>query len=398
MKYGLYLLIICTLVAPAWADPQSKSFSSWSMEQDQLVVNYRISLREVTRLPDAAHNADLTAVLAAHLQQQLSVTAEQACILTNGTAFPAGTGYLNYRASWRCPEDAASAVISIGAFFQAAPAHIHFARFRLPEQAPFERLYTRHNSSQRVQLQPGADQSERWQDTFLAYVSFGFEHILIGLDHIAFLLTLLILAQRLRDVIFIVTGFTLGHSVTLSMTVLGLATPSISVIEAFIGFTIAFVAVENVAAENGQAARAANWTAAAMLLLTGLGAASLSNFPVVPLLGLSLFAWCYLRLAKTGERARAMRPAITTLFGLIHGFGFASVLLEVGLPEQAIVPALVGFNIGVELGQIAIVLALVAIAALWRRWLPGGLPAAAVLNASLCAIGSYWFVQRLISA
>src|SRR4051794_21217955 len=74
----------------------------------------------------------------------------------------------------------------------------------------------------------------------------GIEHILIGVDHITFLLALLLLCRRVREVAFMVTDFTLGHSLTLSLAVLGLVTPNVPVIEALIGFTIALVAVENI--------------------------------------------------------------------------------------------------------------------------------------------------------
>ena len=84
--------------------------------------------------------------------------------------------------------------------------------------------------------------------SFGAYVALGVEHILIGVDHIAFLLALLILCRRPREVVLMVTGFTLGHSITLTLAVLGVVEPHAPVIEALIGFTIALVAVENVGA------------------------------------------------------------------------------------------------------------------------------------------------------
>ena len=120
------------------------------------------------------------------------------------------------------------------------------------------------------------------------------------------------------------------------------------------------------------------------------------GLPLLTLSGLVLFTIAYLPLSDSRQRAVTLRPLLTLAFGLIHGFGFASVLTEIGLPEQRLLPALAGFNLGVELGQLLIV------ATLWyaarsvqrfglmqnyRAW-----PHAA--SAVLCALGSYWFVAR----
>ena len=118
--------------------------------------------------------------------------------------------------------------------------------------------------------------------------------------------------------------------------------------------------------------------------------------PAVLLLGLALFTLCEGRLAATPDGVRRLRPALTFLFGLVHGFGFAGVLLEIGLPRERLLAALFGFNVGVELGQLAFV-ALFAGAA-WgvRRWARvrdfGPLRDAA--TAALCGVGLYWFVER----
>ncbi len=80
--------------------------------------------------------------------------------------------------------------------------------------------------------------------------------------------------------------------------------------------------------------------------------------PTITLIGLAIFTLCYLSLAATQKRATRLRPLLTVLFGLIHGFGFASVLMQIGLPTDRLVPTLLGFNIGVEIGQLGIVAAL----------------------------------------
>ena len=122
--------------------------------------------------------------------------------------------------------------------------------------------------------------------------------------------------------------------------------------------------------------------------------------PLVTLLGLALFTGCYLLLVDTRERALRWRPTLTVLFGLIHGFGFASVLLEIGLPTDRLILALLGFNVGVEIGQLGIV------AALWLigHQIMGRLSSVNyrlifdATSAVLCALGLFWFVGRALGA
>ncbi len=395
----LLIVLLCLAVASAVrADPQSKSFSRWSVDQGQVEVIYRIASREVTRLPAYRYNPGLPTILEQHLERHLQLNHEAGiCQPLGGAVASTGGGYLRYVGHWHCPPTAPVLTVRNSALFEAAPSHIHFARFHLAGRDGFERLFTRHNTEQQLALNESTEiaDTSTWE-TLRVYTGFGFEHILIGLDHIAFLMALLILTQRVRDVIFIVTGFTLGHSLTLSLTVLGLATPSPMVVEAFIGFTIAFVAVENVSASNGRSQQAALLVALCMASLAMLAGLSHRATPLLALLGLGLFGYCYLRLANTPERSRQMRPAVTTLFGLVHGFGFASVLLEVGLPGNAVIPALIGFNIGVELGQVTIVVVLALLGLVLAKLLLNYRPAAgSLLNAALCSLGIYWFIQRL---
>jgi hypothetical protein len=193
-----------------------------------------------------------------------------------------------------------------------------------------------------------------------------------------------------------VTGFTIGHSLTLSLAVLGLVEPHVPVIEALIGFTIALVAAENVgstAHASRLVARVGAGACAALVVVrvcTGIG------LPVTTLVGLTLFSLCYLTLSDTAATAVRLRPALTVLFGLIHGFGFASVLMEVGLPRDRMLGALLGFNVGVELGQLAIVGLLWATGLVVTRGLSRGARewSAALLSSGLCALGVFWFVGR----
>ncbi len=192
------------------------------------------------------------------------------------------------------------------------------------------------------------------------------------------------------------TGFTLGHSITLSLAVLGVVRPDLPAIEAMIGFTIALVAVENVSVDAGAGLPIALVAAAALGGLAALGRFVHVALPARTLLGLAMFAPCYLMLTGTRESDAKLRPVLTVLFGLIHGFGFASALMDLGLPNDRLAPALFGFNAGVEIGQVCIVSVLWGGALAVRRFRPRqdfrlSLDA---LSAALCALGLFWFVSR----
>jgi hypothetical protein len=187
-------------------------------------------------------------------------------------------------------------------------------------------------------------------ELLFGFVELGAEHVLGGVDHVLFVLSLLLGAasamvnvpgRALRSVAWLVTGFTLGHSVTLIVAALGILTLPSRFSESMIALSIVIVAVHN--------------------------------------------------LVDEAPRGRA---ATSTLFGLIHGFGFASALAETGLPRQGAVPALLAFNVGIELAQLAIVLVCFPALA-WarrRRWFRWGLfvPACSII----AGLGSLWLVER----
>ena len=170
----------------------------------------------------------------------------------------------------------------------------------------------------------------------------GIDHILTGYDHLLFLFGLILIGGRLRALLLVVTAFTAGHSVSLALAALGVWAPSPRLVEPAIALSIAYVGVEN---------------------------------------------WFV--------RDAARRWLITLPFGLIHGFGFAGALQEVSLPSGQIPVALAAFNLGVEAGQVA-VLVLVLPAVLWlgrRRWfVEAGMRAA---SAGIALAGLVWFVKRL---
>lgn len=190
----------------------------------------------------------------------------------------------------------------------------------------------------------GGDQMSPWQ-AFVAYVPVGFDHIVPkGLDHILFVLGLFFLSVRLRPLLWQVSSFTFAHTVTLALGALGYVNIPGSIVEPIIAASIVFVAVENIVSKG-------------------------------------LSPW---------------RPVVVFGFGLLHGLGFASVLGEFGLPEDGFVPALIGFNVGVELGQLFVIgLAFLLVGAWFGRkpWYRAWIAVPA--SAAIAAVGAWWVVERV---
>ena len=197
-------------------------------------------------------------------------------------------------------------------------------------------------TSDPIALEAGAVQSTG--SGFFDYVIIGFEHIIPkGLDHILFVIGLFLLAPRLKPIVLQVSMFTLAHTVTLALGITGVITLSPQIVEPLIALSIAVVCFEN------------------------------------------LFS----------HKARKSRLVMVFLFGLLHGLGFAGVLSDIGLPGGRFVSSLLAFNIGVELGQLCVVLACFALVGWWfgnRSWYRNVI----VIPASLIigAVGLFWFLQR----
>jgi len=179
------------------------------------------------------------------------------------------------------------------------------------------------------------------------FVRAGIQHILIGPDHILFLIGLLLLGGSVRKLLLVVTSFTIAHSITLSIAALNIFSPPSRVVEPLIALSIVYVGFDNLLIRGGRDVR----------------------------------AW------------------IAFTFGLVHGFGFASVLREMDLPQRALGWSLFSFNVGVEIGQLmVVVLVASALAALRHRSEAAGRRLAFAGSIVVVAAGTFWFVQRVFFA
>ena len=191
------------------------------------------------------------------------------------------------------------------------------------------------------------------------FVLSGVEHILIGPDHILFLIGLLLLGGTFARLAVIVTAFTIGHSITLSLAALDIVSPPARFIEPLIALTIVVVGADNL-----------------LVLRTK------KSEPSVPSVALG---------SETD-----LRPWLAVIFGLIHGFGFAYVLKEFGLPQAALGLSLFAFNLGVEIGQLLIVAVVAGLLLLVRRRSEGLARQLALLGSiAVILAGTYWFIERV---
>lgn len=210
-------------------------------------------------------------------------------------------------------------------------------------QNPYTGYISGGQSSPEIAVLGG--EARGFMSVFGEYIPVGFDHILPkGLDHILFVLGLFFFSTALRPLLIQVTSFTLAHTVTLALGALGIISIPGSIVEPIIAASIVYVAIENVFA----------------------------------------------------RKMNPWRPVVIFIFGLLHGLGFASVLGEFGLPADQFIAALIGFNVGVELGQLTVIALAFLAVGYWfgaKDWYRTRIAVPASLV--IAAVGAYWFVERV---
>jgi hypothetical protein len=355
----LFSVMLCVAL-PALAHKPSDSYLTLDVKGQQIDGQWDIALRDL----DVALNLDrdgdgaLTwneiraqhAAIAAYALERLALS-DGACAITPGEQLidqhtDGAYTVLRFRAS--CPARLAALTVGYRLFADIDPQHKGLLKL-VHEGVTSTAIFEPSNARQALALHAPS----RWSQ-FADYVKHGVWHIWIGFDHILFLLSLLlpavvlVQAQTFRaslvDVLKVVTAFTLAHSLTLTLASLQvLALPS-RWVESAIAASVVFAALNNI-------------------------------FPLF----------------------RGRRPAAAFVFGLIHGFGFASVLADLGLPQGALALSLAGFNVGVELGQLAIVAGFLPVAFLIRNtWVYRQMMTTG--SVAIAAVAAVWFVERAVLA
>lgn len=393
----LTLLLLVASIAPnAEAHARSQSQSSWRIDGDTIEAVVEAEAVDVTRLYALGGDEALADRFASEAAEAFAVSADgEPCLLTAPPRQSLrGSGRVTAALRFDCPPGALSRgpiTIRSALFLRVAPSHLHFVTLRDVQDRSAEAVLTEANPSATLTLTAPRASETFWQ-ALTRFVPVGAEHVWSGVDHIAFILALVLLVGgQLRPAIFAATGFTIGHTVTLGLAATGVLRPDASAIEALIGFTVAFVALE---IGNDGADRLRRWSFALAILLALGGAAALLGWLAMSAwvwFGLAAFVLAYPRCFPRGA------TWIAAAFGLIHGCGFAGALADLDLPPQRMIASLFGFNIGVELGQI-VVIAAALLAAQAARKMPAAYRSAAVAasGAALFALGAYWFASRLL--
>jgi uncharacterized membrane protein len=196
--------------------------------------------------------------------------------------------------------------------------------------------------------------------------------------------------------LFVITGFTVGHSVTLALAVTGLVRPHSAFIDILIALTIALIGAENIAVASKRPLPVAMGAGALLTAMVLARMAGYGSLPLLLLLGVDVFTVCYLISTSHLHNAARVRLVVTLIFGLIHGFAFANDLIEMHLPTDRLVELLFGFNLGVETGQLLVVGLLTGTALLLVRTrlaLPRPITVDVIASGLVC-LGVTWMVAR----
>ena len=230
-------------------------------------------------------------------------------------------------------------------------------------------------------------QSPGWVDVSTTYLVLGFEHILSGIDHLLFVLALLIIVKGWRRLVATITAFTMAHSFTLGAATLGFVYVPRPPVEAVIALSILFLAVE--IAHRHMTSKQSIDTVVGGPPIDVSGATG-NRSPTAPTAALSV---------RGNESLTYNWPWLVAFtFGLLHGFGFAGALTEVGLPQNAIPLALLFFNIGVELGQLAFVAGFLFLSWVFTHLSPVHSRWVEITAAyAIGAVAAYWTIERVVS-
>jgi hydrogenase/urease accessory protein HupE len=343
------LLTVLLAARPAAAHPVPFSYLDLRLQSDAidgtLVVHvidaaHDLNVTPPERLLEPAFASQSLSALASLLTRRLTVAADHQTLAASWSAIEPLPQRQSVRLRLRFPLPAPPGDVTVTALlFPYDPAHQTFLN-----------IYEGSALTQAI-LDGGRQQFEYFTGTrqgavavIRKFVPSGIHHILIGPDHLLFLVGLLLLGGTIRQLAFVVTAFTVAHSITLSLAALNIVTPPVRIIEPAIALSIVYVGADNLLVREGRDVRA--WIAFA--------------------------------------------------FGFIHGFGFANVLREMDLPTRALGWSLFSFNIGVEIGQLFVVVAVAsALAALRARSEEAGRQLAVAGSIVVIAAGAFWFIQRV---
>ena len=393
---GLLVILLFTFSLDVFSHQRSESYSKWSVEEDEnhTLVNVAFTIR-------LSNLNKLESPLVGEWEDRISAyiissfTTDSDCLQESKHRVMTSRADDIFRVSWTLSCNQMLEEIKTNVFFDRDPTHSHIARYIYDSNLSTEKLFTTQTKTWNLKDIYSSKESSV-NSSFKEYVLLGIKHISTGYDHLAFLFGLLLLNQRLKRLVLAITGFTLGHSLTLSLAVLDLVRPVNSFIEALIGFSIALLGLEFLirhSKSNSTYVKNISYFLFLFLLLYFIFSGGSNS---LGLLGLFIFSFCYLTLVSK-NLSSFFSLFIASIFGLIHGFGFGGFLFEVGFSEDNILKTLFGFNLGVEIGQLmAMSLFILIIFGISKLDIKNKEYINPLLATFLVTLGTYWFVYRVI--
>ena len=393
---GLLVILLFTFSLDVFSHQRSESYSKWSVEEDEndTLVNVAFTIR-------LSNLNKLEGPLVGEWEDRISAyiissfTTDSDCLQESKHRVMTSRTDDIFRVSWTLSCNQMLEEIKTNVFFDRDPTHSHIARYIYDSNLSTEKLFTTQTKTWNLKDIYSSKESSV-NSSFKEYVLLGIKHISTGYDHLAFLFGLLLLNQRLKRLVLAITGFTLGHSLTLSLAVLDLVRPVNSFIEALIGFSIALLGLEFLirhSKSNSTYVKNISYFLFLFLLLYFIFSGGSNSLGLV---GLFVFSFCYLTLVSK-NLSSFFSLFIASIFGLIHGFGFGGFLFEVGFSEDNILKTLFGFNLGVEIGQLmAMSLFILIIFGISKLDIKNKEYINPLLATFLVTLGTYWFVYRVI--
>jgi hypothetical protein len=384
------LLILCSICSEAHNRSESYSKFNLTSNEQGMAIQVTSSIKQdiFNNLNPTSHFKSYES-LVAYLDK--AINPGSSCKLNESVEINENIslGVLKFAWSFQCLQIPES--ISMSLFQDLGVTHTHIARGVIDGQSVPEFMFASTQDAWVIGL-PG--ESNVNQSSYFGYFKSGVQHILSGWDHLTFLLGLLLLFTG-RFLIIAITGFTIGHSLTLGLGAMNVLRVHSEIIETLIGFSILLLALEYFhkhAFEINKLIKNLALSFCAFLPLTIFG-----NLDPILIAGLALFLTFYLSL--TNHYSNPWLPLmVTVFFGLIHGLGFASSIAESGIPQDRLLPIILSFNIGVEVGQLVVAFTLLAFLKLTKtyfrfsdfNYLHGA------MGAFVFSMGTFWFISRAI--
>jgi hypothetical protein len=382
------LLILCSILTEAHDRSESYSRFSFTTNEQGMAIQVIGSIKQdIFNNLNAASRFQSYESLVDYLGT--AINPGSSCKLNNSVEVNENIslGVLKFAWAFQClqiPE-----TISVSLFQDLGVTHTHIARGVVDGESVPEFMFASNQDVWVIGL-PGERNVN--QSSYFGYFKSGVEHILSGWDHLTFLLGLLLLFTG-RFLVIAITGFTIGHSLTLGLGAMNVLRVHSEIIETLIGFSILLLAVEyfiKYTFEIDKLAKNLALSLCAFLPLTVFG-----DLDLILIIGLALFLTFYLSL--TNHYSNLWLPLLITIFfGLIHGLGFASSIAESGIPQDRLVPIILSFNIGVEVGQLAVAFALLALIKITKMYFHSSYfhYLHGAMGAFVFSMGTFWFISR----